>query len=74
MLNVAREEDSSADQQRFLLKYLKTFFGHWGDHWDLLTGPTISVMVFDKEMKYVKVYYFMIYKGGEAFLKYQDNK
>ena len=74
VMNVARAEGSSADRQRFLLRYLKIFFGHWGDHWDLLTGPTISAMVFDKDIKYVKVYYFMIYEGGEAFLKYEDSK
>jgi len=74
IMNVARAEGSSADRQRFLSKYLKIIFGHWGDHWDLLTGPTISAMVFDEDMKYVKVYYSMIYEGGEAFLQYHDNK
>ncbi|WP_284445133.1 hypothetical protein [Pedobacter sp. B4-66] len=29
--------------------------------------------MFDKDLKYAKVYYNMIYEGGEAFLKFEDN-
>ncbi|ATP56242.1 hypothetical protein CPT03_07050 [Pedobacter ginsengisoli] len=73
IMNTAQAKDESADRQKFLQNYIKIFYGHWGGYWQYPSYPTISSIVFDKDLKYVKVYYGMIYEGGEAFLKLENN-
>ncbi|NQX54452.1 hypothetical protein HQN86_12575 [Pedobacter panaciterrae] len=73
IMNTAQATGGSADRQQFLQNYIKIFHGHWGGYWQYYTYPTISSIVFDKDFKYAKAYYNMVYEGGEAFLVFEDN-
>jgi hypothetical protein len=73
IMNTAQATGGSTDRQQFLQTYIKIFHGHWGGYWQYHTYPTISSIVFDKNFKYAKVYYNMIYERGEAFLGFEEN-
>lgn len=73
IMNTARAKGESANRQQFLQNYIKIYYGHWGGSWEYLSSPSIGALVFDKDMKYAKIFYGMIYEGGEAFLKFEDN-
>jgi hypothetical protein len=73
IMNPAQAKDESATRQKFLENYIKIYYGHWGGYWQYHSYPTINSIVFDKKLKYAKVYYKMIYEGGEAFLKFENN-
>lgn len=42
---------------------------YWNDSWHLLTYPEVRTIVFDEKMEYAKVYFTIVYQGGEAYLK-----
>ncbi|MHA4893316.1 hypothetical protein ACXZ1K_01090 [Pedobacter sp. PWIIR3] len=73
IMNTAQAKGESAARQKFLLNYIKIYHGHWGSGWEYYSGPVIGALVFDKDMKYAKVFYGIIYEGGEAILKFEDN-
>ncbi len=73
IMNIAKSKGESAGRQKFLENYIKIFYGHWGGYWQFLSYPSISALVFDKDFKYAKIFYRMIYEGGEAYLKYESN-
>lgn len=61
-------------RQTFLEQNIKVWRGHWGAYWQLLTYPQVNIIVFDKEMKYAKVFFRIVYQGGEALLKKEEGK
>ncbi|MFV0538726.1 MAG: hypothetical protein ACK5M3_15385 [Dysgonomonas sp.] len=61
-------------RQFFLERNVKIWRGHWGAYWQLLTYPEVNSIVFDKEMKYAKVFFRIVYQGGEALLKKENGK
>lgn len=73
IMNPARPAGESADRLLFLRNYVKIYLGHWGNHWHYTSDPSIGALIFDKDMKYARIQYNMIYEGGEAFLEYKDD-
>lgn len=61
-------------RQLFLEQNIKIWRGHWGAYWQLLTYPQVNIMVFDKDREYVKVFFRIVYQGGEALLKKENGK
>jgi hypothetical protein len=72
IMNPAQAKDESAARQKFLGNFIKIYYGHWGGYWQLHSYPTIGSIIFDKDLKYAKIYYNMIYEGGEALLKFEN--
>lgn len=63
-----------AKRQCFLEKKIKIWRGHWGAYWQLLTYPQVYTIVFDKEMNYAKLFFRLVYEGGEAYLKKENGR
>jgi hypothetical protein len=57
------------NRKKFIENYVKIYDGHWGGYWQLTTYPEVHSIIFDKKMNYAKIYFRMIYQGGEAILK-----
>jgi hypothetical protein len=74
IMNPAQAKGSSKKKKDFLDGFVKIFYGHWGGYWQLITYPYVFSITFDKDMKYAKVEFRMIYEGGEAILEKQGNK
>lgn len=66
-------KNESTDRQKFLENYIKVFPSFWSNRWLYCSYPVISSIVFDKHLKYAKVYYGIRYEGGEAFFKFENN-
>ncbi|HKG08063.1 MAG TPA: hypothetical protein VKB19_16485 [Pedobacter sp.] len=64
----------SKSKMMFLGNFVKIYLSHWGNSWDLQTPPIVSKMTFDKNLKYVKVDFTMVYEGGSAFLGFENGK
>ena len=73
-MNIARSTGKSENRKKFLENYIKIWYGHWGGYWQLYSYPTASSIIFDKDMKYARIYFRMVYEGGEAILKNENNK
>jgi len=69
VMNTAQAKGESLKRQQFLLNFIKIYYGHWGGSWQYLTYPSIGALVCDKDMKYAKIIYGMIYESGEAILE-----
>lgn len=67
-------EKEVTKRQAFIEKNIKIWRGHWGAYWQLLTYPQVNIMVFDKNREYVKVFFRIVYQGGEAYLKKENGK
>lgn len=64
----------SDDKKSFLeTNYIKIVKGHWFG-WQLCTFPCIYRVIFDKEFKYAKIEYNVLYNGGEAILTEVNGK
>lgn len=74
IMNPARSIGQSEKRKKFLERYIKIWYGHWGGYWQLYSYPTAYSVTFDKEMKYAKVDFRMVYEGGEALLKKDNGK
>lgn len=59
-------------RKAFLENEVKIWGGHWGGYWQLLSYPQAYSVVFDKDMEYAKVYFRLVYQGGEAYLKKEN--
>ncbi|NDV94460.1 hypothetical protein D0T84_05930 [Dysgonomonas sp. 521] len=59
-------------RKAFLEDEVKIWDGHWGGYWQLLSYPQAYSVVFDKDMEYAKVYFRLVYQGGEAYLKKEN--
>jgi hypothetical protein len=68
-MNTAQAKGESLKRQQFLQNFIKIYYGHWGGSWKYLTYPSIGALVLDKDMKYAKIIYGMIYESGEAILE-----
>lgn len=74
IMNPAQARDESAARQKFLENYIKIYYyGLLGGYWQYHSYPIINSIVFDKDLKYAKIYYGMSYEGGEALLKFENN-
>lgn len=69
IMNPARAYGTSEDKKRFVEKYIKIFYGHWGGYWQLTTYPSASSITFDREMLTARISFRMIYEGGYAILE-----
>lgn len=74
IMNPARSSRQSEKCKKFLENYIKIWYGHWGGYWQLNSYPKAYSVTFDKEMKYAKVDFRMVYEGGEALLKNDNGK
>jgi len=74
IMNPARSKGSSLRRKEFLDRFVTTFHGHWGGYWELLTFPHVYCITFDKDMKFAKVDFEMVYEGGEALLEKKGDK
>ncbi len=70
--NISEASGESANRQNFLERFVKVAHGHWGGYWDLKTPPSIYAITFDKEFKYAKVDFNLVYEGGSVFLKFEE--
>lgn len=61
-------------RKKFLEHKIKIYKGHWGAYWQLITYPEVQIIIFDKEMQYAKIYFRIVYEGGEAILKKEEDK
>jgi len=66
--------DEKENRKKFIENYIKIYDGHWGGYWQLTTYPEVYSIIFDKKMNYAKMYFRMIYQGGEAILKNKNGK
>lgn len=62
------------NRQLFLEQNIKVWGGHWGAYWLLSTFPSVDSIVFDKEIEYARVFFRIVYQGGEALLKKENGK
>jgi hypothetical protein len=67
-------KDEKENRKKFIENYVKIYEGHWGGYWQLTTYPEAYSIIFDNKMNYAKIYYRMIYQGGEAILKNENGK
>jgi len=74
IMNPARSKGQSKKRKKFLEKYIKIWYGHWGGYWQLISYPKAYAVTFDKEMKYARIDFRMVYEGGEAILKRENDK
>ncbi len=74
IMKPANSTGESEKRKRFLEKLIKIWYGHWGGYWQLHSYPTVSRIVFDKKMQYAKVYFRMVYQGGDTILKNENGK
>lgn len=72
--NISKATGESAKRQAFLQNLIKIAHGHWGGYWELKTPPSIHTITFDKDFKYAKVDFVLIYEGGSAFLKLEKGQ
>ena len=72
IMNPARSKGESEKRKKFLENYVKIFYGHWGGYWQLLSYPEAYSITFDREMKYARIDFGLVYQGGEAFLKNEN--
>lgn len=74
IMNPARSKGQSEMRKKFLENNIKIWYGHWGGYWQFYSYPKAFSITFDKEMKYARVCYRMVYEGGEAILKKDNEK
>lgn len=74
IMNPARSLGKSEKRKKFLESYIKIWYGHWGGYWQFNSYPKAYSITFDKDMKYAKVDFRMVYEGGEALLKNDNGK
>lgn len=68
--SVARGE--SLLRQQFINKKVQIYHGHWGG-WNLATDPSVTQVVFDEKLEYAKLYFSLVYQGGEALYRRDGN-
>lgn len=57
-------------RQSFIQPYLKVWEHHWGRHyWEIDNHPYVQKMTFDEDIQYVRIFFKIVYGGGEATLK-----
>jgi hypothetical protein len=61
--SVARGE--SLRRQEFINQLVQVYHGHWGG-WNLSTDPSVYQIEFDETMENAKLYFSLVYEGGEA--------
>ncbi len=69
IMNPARSKGSSKKKMDFLDNMIVIFYGHWGGYWQLHSYPYAYSITFDRNMKYARVDYRMVYEGGKAILE-----
>jgi len=74
IMNAARAKGSSLEKVRFLNKFLLIIHGHWGGYWYIETHPYVGRICFNKNLDFAKVYFRLVYEGGEAILKKENGK
>lgn len=74
IMSPARSKGASKRRKEFLDKMITTYYGHWGGYWQLETYPRASSIIFDKDMKYARVEYRLVYEGGEPILEKRGDK
>ena len=74
IMTPARSSRQSEKRKNFLNNYIKIWYGHWGGYWQLHSYPKAYSITFDKDMKYAKIDFRMVYEGGEALLKNDNGK
>lgn len=74
LINTAQAKGESLRRQKFLENLIKIYYAHWGGHWEYLTGMSVGALVFDRDMKYAKIFYGIIYESGEAYLRFENNR
>ncbi len=72
--DIAQAIGKSKQKMEFLSNYIRVFYSHWGDNWDLSTPPIISKITFDKKAHFAMVEFGLIYEGGVAFLENKKSK
>lgn len=61
--SVAKGE--SLRRQEFINQQVQIYHGHWGG-WNLATDPSVYEIVFDEKFEQAKLYFSLVYEGGEA--------
>ncbi|WP_457288395.1 hypothetical protein [Pedobacter sp. UYP24] len=70
--NIAQATGESKKRMTFIENFIKIAYGHWGGNWELKTPPSIHSITFDKDFKFAKVDYMLIYEGGTAFFSLEN--
>ena len=68
--SVARGE--SLRRQEFVNHQVQIYHGHWGG-WNFATDPSVYQIVFDEKLERAKLYFSLIYEGGEAVYERDEN-
>jgi hypothetical protein len=71
---IAQPIGESKKRMNFLANFVKVFYSHWGNNWDLFTPPVISKITFDRNMHYAVIEFGLIYEGGVAFFENRNGK
>ncbi|MES2388035.1 MAG: hypothetical protein V4543_08535 [Bacteroidota bacterium] len=69
IMNPAQAQGESEKRKKFLERFIKIYYGHWGGYWQLHSYPYCGSITFDKDMQYAKIAFTMVYEGGETVLK-----
>ncbi len=72
IMNPARSIEQSEKKEKFLENYVKIWYGHLGDYWQLYSYPEAFKIIFDKDMQYALIPFRIIYEGGVAMLKKEN--
>ena len=59
---------------KFLSNYIKIYYGHWGGYWHINTHPEVDRISLNDRMDKAKVYFRLVYQGGEAELEKINNQ
>lgn len=68
-MSPARQERLVKKRKEFLENSVLIFHGHWGGYWQLHSYPRITALFFNRDLTEAKVFFRMVYQGGEALLK-----
>ncbi len=74
IMSPAKTKGESTKKLQFLNQKLRIFLGHNGRRWYIETHPNISHIDFNKDKSLAKVYYRLVYQGGEATYKKINGK
>ncbi|PWT71247.1 MAG: hypothetical protein C5B59_18575 [Bacteroidetes bacterium] len=74
IMSPARAKGESEKRMKFLSKFVKIWYGHWGGYWQLYSYPYATRILIDRDLQNALIDYRMIYEGGYAFMHKTNGK
>jgi hypothetical protein len=74
IMQPAFSQGESEKRERFLGNFIFVMISHWGDHWEILTSPRVSYILFDAARENAKISYSFPYHSGYSVFKKIEGK